>query len=239
MPPKTKTNALAQRKAEQLKQQQKQKTRRLIWFSTVGVLLVLIIAVLAIQPQPKSETASCDYANLPVLGNAEAPVKIVEFGDFQCPACKNVNQLIKPELVKDYVDQGKAAFYFMNLPILGTDSHTAALAAQSVFHQNPDAYWTYFDAIYERQGDENSGWASAEFLVALAKELKLPIDYDQLQKDITEATYKNEVDEQYAKGDKLGVNSTPTFFINGIEYAGNVGDYAALKKYIDQELQGK
>ncbi|RRJ67027.1 DsbA family protein [Paenibacillus oralis] len=237
MPPKTKTNALAQRKAEQLKQQQKQKTRRLIWFSTVGVLLVLIIAVLAIQP--KAKATSFDYANLPVLGNAEAPVKIVEFGDFQCPACKNVNQLIKPELVKDYIDQGKVAFYFMNLPFIGTDSTTAALAAQAVYHQNSDAYWTYFDAIYERQGDENAGWASAEFFVELAKELKLPIDYDQLQKDIAEATYQNEVEAQYAKGNKLGVDSTPTFFINGLEYAGNVGDYAALKKYIDQELQSK
>lgn len=237
MPPKTKTNALAQRKAEQLKQQQKLKTRRLIWFTTVGLLLVLIIVVLSIQP--KAKAASFDYANLPVLGSADAPVKVLEFGDFQCPACKNINELIKPELVKDYIDQGKVAFYFMNLPFIGADSTTAALAAQSVYHQSNDAYWTYFDAIYEHQGAENAGWATAEFLVDLAKQLELPIDYELLQKDIAEATYQSEVEEQFAQGNKLGVDSTPTFFINGLEYAGNPGDYSALKKYIDQELGGK
>ncbi|MGG6310984.1 DsbA family protein [Paenibacillus macerans] len=237
MPPKTATNALAQRKAEQLKQQQKMKTRRLIWFTTVGLLLVLIIVVLSIQPKPKA--ASFDYESLPVLGKADAPVKVLEFGDYQCPSCKHVNELIKPDLAKDYIDQGKVAFYFMNLPFIGTDSFTAALAAQSVYHQSNDAFWTYFDAIYELQGAENSGWASAEALVDLAKQLELPIDYDLLQKDIAEGTYQSEVEAQLAQGNKLGVDSTPTMFINGVEYAGNLGDYGALKKAIDQELSGE
>jgi len=237
MPPKTTKNALAKRKAEQQKQQQQLKRRRLIWFSTVGLLLILIIVVLTIQPKPKP--VEFDYAALPVLGQADAPVKIVEFGDYQCPSCKHVNELIKPELAKDYIDQGKVAFYFMNLPFIGSDSFTAALAAQSVYHQSNEAFWTYFDAIFERQGEENSGWASPEFLVNLAKELELPIDYDLLQKDIAEATYQDEVSAHLARGDKLGVDSTPTFFINGIEYAGNLGDYETLKKTIDNELAGE
>lgn len=150
MPPKTTKNALAKRKAEQQKLQQQLKRRRLIWFSTVGLLLILIIVVLTIQPKPKP--VEFDYAALPVLGQADAPVKIVEFGDYQCPSCKHVNELIKPELAKDYIDQGKVAFYFMNLPFIGSDSFTAALAAQSVYHQSNDAFWKYFDAIFERQG---------------------------------------------------------------------------------------
>lgn len=234
MPPKTKTNALARRKAEQLKEQQKMKTRRLIWFTTVGLLIVLIIAVLAFQPAPKA--AEFDYANLPVLGQADAPVKVVEFGDYQCPACKSVNEMVKPNLVKDYIDEGKVAFYFMNLPFIGTDSFTAALAAQAVYHQNQEAFWPYFDAIYEHQGEENAGWASKEFLVELAKQLELPIDYELLQQDIAEATYQSEVEAHLAQGNSLRVDSTPTFFINGIEYVGHLGDYEALKKTIDLEL---
>lgn len=78
-----------------------------------------------------------------------------------------------------------------------------------------------------------------EFLVNLAKELELPIDYDLLQKDIAEATYQEEIEAHLSRGDKLGVNSTPTFFINGVEYAGNLGDYEALKKTLDNELSAE
>lgn len=235
MPPKANNNALAQRKKEQLKQ--KQKTRRLIWFTTVGVVLALIIVAVLIQP--KSKAAEFDYANLPVLGNPEAPVKIVEFGDFKCPACKQVNELIKPQLLKDYIDQGKVAFYFVNLPFISPDSYTAALAVQSVYHQNEKVYWNYFDEVYKNQGDEKTEWATADFLVDLAKKTNLDLDYDKLNQDIVDKTYKSEVDAQYALGDKLKVDSTPTFFINGIQYPADLGDYSALKKYIDHELEGK
>lgn len=184
MPPKANNNALAQRKKEQLKQ--KQKTRRLIWFTTVGVILALIIVAVLIQP--KSKAAEFDYANLPVLGNPEAPVKIVEFGDFKCPACKQVNELIKPQLLKDYIDQGKVAFYFVNLPFISPDSYTAALAVQSVYHQNEKVYWNYFDEVYKNQGDEKTEWATADFLVDLAKKTNLDLDYDKLNQDIVDKT---------------------------------------------------
>ncbi len=236
LPPKKQGNALAQRKAEAEKKLQQQRKRRLIWFSTVGVLLVLIIVVLSLDPKPVVKAASFDYDNLPVLGQNDAPVKIVEFGDFKCPACKIANDTIKPQLVSDYIEQGDVAFHFMNLPFIGPDSTTAALAVQSVYHQNKEAYWTYFDAIYENQGEEKTQWATVDFLVGLAKEINLPVDYDLLQKDIENKTYQNEVDEQYGKADKLNIDSTPTFFINGVEFTGNLGNYDELKQAIDEAL---
>ncbi|GIO88164.1 hypothetical protein J25TS5_50960 [Paenibacillus faecis] len=236
MPPKKTGNAMTQRKAEAERQAQQQRRRRVIWFSTVGVLLVLIIVVLSLDPKPKAKVASFDYENLPMLGQSDAPVKVVEFGDFKCPTCKMANETIKTQLVSDYIDQGKAVFYFMNLPFLGKDSMTAALAVQSVYHQNKDAYWPYFDAIFSKQGDERTEWATVDFLVGLAEELKLEVDYEQLRKDIENKTYQKEVDEQYAKGDALGVDSTPTFFINGQEFAGNVGSYDEFKKAIEEAI---
>lgn len=227
---------MAQRKAEAERQAQQQRRRRVIWFSTVGVLLVLIIVVLSLDPKPKPKVASFDYGNLPVLGQSDAPVKVVEFGDFKCPTCKMANETIKTQLVSDYIDQGKVAFYFMNLPFLGRDSMTAALAVQSVYHQNQDAYWPYFDAIFSKQGDERTEWATVDFLVGLAEELKLEVDYEQLRKDIENKTYQKEVDEQYAKGDALGVDSTPTFFINGQEFTGNLGSYDEFKKAIEEAI---
>lgn len=236
MPPKKQGNALSQRKAAAEKLEKQERKRRVIWFSTVGVLLIAIIVVLSLDLKPAVKAASFDYENLPVLGQSDAPVKIVEFGDFQCPSCKVANETIKPQLVSDYIEQGKAAFYFVNLPFISEDSTTAALAVQSVYHQNKDAYWTYFDAIYSNQGEEKTGWATVDFLVGLAKEIDLPVDYDLLQKDIEQRTYLNEVNEQYAKGQSLGISGTPTFYINGVEFTGNLGNYSELKQAIDNEI---
>lgn len=224
----------AQQKAAELK---KKRMRQVLWFSTVGALLVLIVVVLTIQPKPKAVTF--DYSNLPVLGNPDAAVKIIEFGDYKCPACKGFNEVVKPQLVQEYVNQGKVAFHFMNLPFIGPDSNTAALAAQSVFHQNPEAYWTYLDAIYAAQGDEDTQWATPEFLIELAKQHNLPVDYALLEKDIKEGTYQDEVDEHSAKANKLNVDSTPTLFVNGVQFTGDFRDYSELRKAVESELQGE
>ncbi|MNO21521.1 Disulfide bond formation protein D precursor [compost metagenome] len=239
MPPKQKTNSMSQRKLEAEQQAKKQRKRQVIWVSTVAILLALIVVVLAIDPKPAQKVESFDYENLAVLGSTDAPVKIVEFGDFKCPACKNVNDFLKPKLVSDYIDQGKVAFYFMNLPFLGPDSNTAALAIQSVYHLNKDEYWTYFDAIYNNQGDENTEWATPEFLVEIAKQANISVDYDQLKQDIEQETYQSEVDAQFARANTLGINSTPTFFINGVEYTENIGDYAKLQQTINDAIEGK
>ncbi|RUT40705.1 DsbA family protein [Paenibacillus anaericanus] len=242
MPPKKKSEVMAQRKAEAIKLKQQQKKRRLIWFGTVGVVLILVIVALAIQSTTTSKSTAkvetFDYANLPVLGNPDAPVKIVEFGDFKCPSCKTFNETIKPQLQSDYIDQGKVAFYFMNLSFIGPDSYTAALAAQSVYHQDNDLFWTYLDAIFKNQGDEQEEWATADFLVNVAKQENLSIDYDLLKKDIEEMTYKSEVDAHNAKADELKLGGTPTLFINGKEYTSeNYGDYDAMKQAIDLAAQ--
>lgn len=239
MPPKKKSNALAQRKSEQMKQKQQQKTRRIIWFSTVGVLLALCIIVLAIPTKPSDQSEAFDYASLPVLGDPNAPVKIVEFGDYKCPACSIFNELVKPQIQSDFIDQGKAAFYFMNYPFLGDDADTAALAAQAVYHQSNEAFWRYFDALYKNQGNESEQWATVDFLVELAEKENIGIDYELLRKDIEEKTYQKEVDEHRNKANQLRVQGTPSIFINGKSFNGNFGDYAEIKKLIENELKGE
>ncbi|HEY4392356.1 MAG TPA: DsbA family protein [Paenibacillus sp.] len=234
MPPKKQKSAMAQRNAAAEQAKKKQRTRRIVWFSTVGILLILIVVVLSIKP--KASAASFDYENLPRLGQADAPIKIVEFGDFKCPACKTANDVIKPHLISDYINSGKVAFYFMNLPFISPDSTTAALAAQSVFHQSKDDYWTYFDALYHNQPDEKLAWATPDYLVDLAKQANLSIDFDLLRKDIENQTYIKEVNEHQSKASKLGVSGTPTYYINGVEYLGRYDDYAEFEQQVKAAL---
>ncbi|OKP77529.1 disulfide dehydrogenase [Paenibacillus helianthi] len=206
------------RRAEQ--EQQKQKTRILI-ISTVAIVVIIFTLLFILASKDSSSNAGSgkavdfNYSELPRLGKADAPVKIVEFGDFKCPACSNFAGVIKPQLAQEYVNQNKAAIYFVNMAFIGPDSETASLAALSVYHQNSEAFWTYYDAIYANQGDEKAEWATEEFLVNLAEKQKLPIDLDLLRKDIKEKTYESELQRDISLAKDSGVTSTPTVFING------------------------
>ncbi|AIQ47516.1 disulfide dehydrogenase [Paenibacillus sp. FSL R7-0273] len=214
----------AKSKNEQLvAQMEKQKKKTLIVIVATIVLVAVIFAGLFMLANKDSSTAGTaaepvefNYSTLTRLGSEDAPVKIVEFGDYKCPACAQFAGVIKPQLVQEYVNQDKAALYFVNLAFLGPDSTTAALAALSVYNQNSDAFWKYYDAIYANQGDENKEWATADFLVELAQKENLQIDYDLLRKDIEEKTYKSQIDSEIQLATASGVSSTPSLFVNGV-----------------------
>lgn len=215
---------------------QRKKMQRLVWI-TVGCLVVALISLVVFSKPATAPQAQFAYEKLPMLGNPNAPVKIVEFGDFKCPTCQYFSQQIKPQLMHDYVEKGIVSFYFMNYTIIGPDSYTAALAAQSIYHQSNDAFWRFYKDIYDNQGDEKKQWATPEFLTELAKKAALPIDYNKLQQDIAAKTYQDEVNEQYNTAEQNGVNGTPTLFINGKKFE-DVFNYDALKAAIEEAQKG-
>lgn len=219
------------RKIQQMEQEkQRKRMQKLWWITGIAVVALIVVAVIF---APKPDAAAFNYDQLPTLGKADAPIKIVEFGDYKCPSCKIFSQQIEPQLKKDFIDNGMASLSFMNFTIIDPDSVTAALAGQAIFHQNKDAYWKFYDSIYKNQGQEHVTWATPDYLVNLAKQEKLDLDYDKLQKDIVDKTYQSEVDSHNSKARQLNVQSTPTLFINGVEFT-DVFDYAALKKAIEQ-----
>jgi protein-disulfide isomerase len=222
---------------EQRIQQAKQQAlmKRLIWITAACVIVIAaVIALVQYKPKP----LVLQYDQLPVLGDTKAPVKIVEFGDYKCPTCQYFSQNIEPQIKKDFVDKGTASFYFMNFTIIGPDSNTAALAAQSVFHQNKDEFWKYYDILYKNQGNEKIQWATPQFLTDLAKKEGLSVDYDKLLKDINDKTYQKEVDEHNAFANKNHFNSTPTILING-KKIDNGTDYNAIKSAIEKAQKGE
>ncbi|WP_438347666.1 thioredoxin domain-containing protein [Paenibacillus sp. FA6] len=240
MKPKKNANAIAMRKAE--REQQRKLTQRIMWITGAGII-VLAILFLVLKPSPNespnNNTVSFPYENLPVIGEPDAPVKIVEFGDFKCPSCQYFSQQFKPQLMKDFVDKGLVSFYYMNYLIIDPDkdSNTAALAAQSVYHQNNEEFWKYYHAIYDNQQDERTIWATPEFLVELARKENIAVDYELLAADIKNKTYQNEVDEHQKIATKNDVRSTPTVFINGSEFKAPKGlNYNDLAKAINDEI---
>ncbi|WP_235775553.1 MULTISPECIES: DsbA family protein [Paenibacillus] len=209
-----------QERRRQEQERQKKKTRILLIASVVLVIAIFAgLFALASQNSGSKSTASLsaefDYSTLPRLGQADAPVKLVEFGDFQCPSCAQFSNSIKPELMDKYINTGQAALYFVNMSFIGPDSETASLAALSVYHQNSDVFWKFYDAMYSNQGAENSGWATEDKLVELAKKEQLDIDYDLLRTDIQNRTYADELSRDNKTASDNGVTSTPTLFVNG------------------------
>ncbi len=202
--------------------------------SIVGGLIVVIAAVILIVARSSGkDPVTFDYANLPRLGNAHAPVKVVEFADFKCPACKYFHENVFPQLQRTYIDTGEVRFYFMNFPFLGPDSTTAAIAGMAIFHQNPSSFWDYYNAMYDNQGDERSQWATPNFILRLATHDVPGINYTLLGQQIAQAKFKSEVDAQYSRGENLGVNSTPTLFINGHEFL-DFSSWPALQAAIEK-----
>lgn len=224
------------------KQPVKKQSNKSLIVLTLAIVAVIVVIILGINHQSKQQAElankvyDIDYTGMPMKGNADAPVKIVEFGDYKCPVCQYFAQNVTPQLEKDFIDTGKAALYFANYSFIGPDSTTAALAAEAVQQQGGDeAFWTYYKTIYDNQKDEKTNWATSDYLVQLAKDAKLSIDFDKLKKDIDDKTYQSEVNKDNASVGPLNVTGTPTLFINGVQYTGNL-DYASIKAAVDEAV---
>lgn len=169
--------------------------------------------------------------NLPVMGNKDAKVKVVEFADFQCPFCKQWFSTVETNLINDYVKTGKVAFYWRDYPFLGQESTWAANAARCANDQGK--FWDFHDYLYNHQGQENSGTFSKDNLKQFAADMGL--DTNKFNNCVDSDQFAKDAQTDLADGQKAGVNGTPTVFINGVSVVG-AQPYTAFKTIIDQEL---
>lgn len=173
----------------------------------------------------------------PTLGDSDAPVTVVEFGDFKCPACKAWGDNIYPMLVNDYVDTGKVKFSFINVLFHGEESKLGSLAAESVYKQNPDVYWDFHEALFREQPSENhdSSWITPEKILEVANGVN-GIDTEQLKSSLEDNSEISEVNKDTELVTEFNVQLTPTIMVNGtmIEDPFN---YEAIKDTIDNALE--
>lgn len=221
----------------------KQKIQTLtLWTAIVLVLvggLYFLTSFLSDQQAKPVNEKIFAYERQPVIGNPDAPVKIVEFGDYKCPVCKRFAEEIFPQLKRDFLDTGKVGMYFIDKPFIGEDSVTASMAGEAVYRQKPEAFWTYYKAVYAHQGLESDRWATVPFLVELAKKEVPDIDHSRMERELNDQVYMEEVEADRKIAAELGVDSVPTLFINGKRVDQNVVfDYPSLKKQIEEELKG-
>lgn len=176
-----------------------------------------------------------------ILGSANAPVTIVEYGDYQCPFCSRFFSQTEPLLIQNYVNTGKAKMVFRDFPFLGPESTAAAEAAQCAEDQNK--LWAYHDALYnaklqdeQKGGGENDGFYNRALFLKLAGQLGL--NAATFTTCIDSGANASRVDQAKADATSAGVNSTPTFFVNDTQIVGSQ-PYAQFQAAIATALAGK
>jgi protein-disulfide isomerase len=154
-----------------------------------------------------------------VLGAPDATIELVEYGDFQCPYCREAFFVVK-ELQERFAS--KLRFVFRNFPLSEAHEYAmdAALAAEAAAKQ--DRFWEMHDAIYNRQSELNE-----TLLLTLAKELGL--DLQRFTEDMEAPKLLSRVESDFESGVRSGVNGTPTFYVNGKRYN---GDYRELSSFL-------
>jgi protein-disulfide isomerase len=175
-----------------------------------------------------------------VLGNANAPITLVEYGDYQCPFCTKFFTESQPQIQKDYIDTGKVKMIFRNFNFLGPESEAAAEAAECSVDQNK--FWAYHNALYAAKaadeasgGGENDGFYTRALFLKLARAQGLNIAV--FTSCIDGKKYTAKVAQEKSDAGNAGVNSTPTFFANGNQILG-AQPYAEFKQLFDSLLKG-
>lgn len=176
---------------------------------------------IALQP-PKVDVSIDDD---PVLGAKDAPVTIVEFSDFQCPYCRRVQPTLK-RLMQEY--EGKVKLVFRDFPLrnIHPQAQKAAEAAQCADDQGK--FWPYHDKLFEQTA------LQIDDLKKYAEELEL--DMEAFSTCLDSDKYAAEVEKDLQDGRRVGVNSTPSFYINGQPLSGAAA-YENFQELVDAALE--
>ncbi len=172
-----------------------------------------------------SNPVQIDIGDSPVKGSADAKVIIVEFSDFQCPFCAVGSQRMD-EIEKKYQDKVKFVYKFFPLP--GHDmAMPAAKATLAAGMQNK--FWQMYDLIFKNQRNLKD----KEVFEKFAQTLKL--NMDKFKKDIQNPEYEKRIMADVELGNKLGIDGTPAYYVNGISIVG-AQPFEKFKAMIDQSL---
>jgi len=213
----------------------KSEAKVLLISTLVGIAALAGIIVFANNAAPLVESQPVDPAVL-VRQNSHqtntAPLKVtmVEFGDYQCPACYLAHLSLKAVL-KDY--NNSVNFVYRNFPLSQhANAMIAARAAEAAADQGK--FWEMHDKLYETQQQWQDLPKPDDTFISYAKDLGL--NADQFKSDIASTKYDARINADRADGIASGVNSTPTFYINNLKFKGALS-YGDFVKAIEEELK--
>ena len=190
------------------------------------------------QIGPKKITMDTFLSNgSPILGDPNAPITLVEFGDYQCHYCNVFFQSIEKDILKNYVDTGKVKIIFKDYNIIGEDSVIASQGAHCANDQG--LFWEYHDILYSNWTGENNGWASPENLAIFAQQIGL--NMNKWSECMKKGSHSQIILKSNDDARTLELTGTPAFFI--INSEGKVSKlfgaqpFEVFKKIFDSQLE--
>jgi len=172
---------------------------------------------LAIKPTPEMDSIGPTEITMetfvengsPVLGNPNASITLVEFGDYQCHYCHVFFESIEGKIMKNYIETGKVKMIFKDYNIIGKDSVKASQGAHCANDQG--LFWEYHDILYSNWTGENNGWASGVNLANYAQDIGL--EMNQWTDCMSQQKHSKTILDSNEDAKKLQLTGTPAFFI--------------------------
>lgn len=221
------------------KQEQNRRFKKFgIWAAVAVILVAAVFGLFQLANSPQvTKTSSGRLPEItkddPTTGTPSAKVTLVEYADFQCPACAAYHPMVK-QILTEF--NGKIYFVYRYFP-LTTIHQNAMISAQSAYAAGlQNKFWEMHDMLFQTQNSWANSSKARETFIDYAR--KLDLDIDKFTKDIDSGEAKKFINDTYSKGLAIGVNSTPTFFLNG-EKIQNPRTYDDFKKLIENEINKK
>jgi protein-disulfide isomerase len=194
-----------------------------------GMIGLFLIANKSDTPAPVGDKTKLTRETSHKTGSGA--ITMVEFGDYQCPACSSTHTSIK-QLIKDY--EGKITFYFRNFPLtnLHKNAQASSQAAEAAGAQGK--FWEMHDKLYEAQDEWSNLSDPTDKFVSYATGFGL--DIEKFKKALADKQFQTIIDQDSADADALSVQGTPTFFFNGTQYTGKA-TYADLRDHVEKLLK--
>lgn len=211
--------------------------RILLWLGALAGIAVLVFAVmkLASKETAPGDTTPKILANAISesdwsRGNKDANVTLIEYGDFQCPACASYHPLVK-QAFQEFGNDVHFAFRHFPLRTPHPNAQLAAQAAEAAGRQGK--FWEMHDMLFEHQQE----WSPKSRPNSLFTDYagRIGIDQARFEKDLESDEVENEVDQDFRSGNSSGVDATPTFYLNGTKIK-SPQSYDELKKLLTDAI---
>jgi len=230
---------------------EKKSNPQLIWWLAGGGCVVLLCAAVFVgwlvfmgpqvtqlfnAPQVVAPEANPrPQANGNTMGDPNAPVRIIEYGDFQCPYCLRFWQQTEPQIIETYITTGEVYFEYRSVgAFIGPESAAAAEAAYCAGDQGK--FWEYHDTLFANWTGENVGDFTAAKLQQYAETVGL--DQKAFNSCMANGTHAARVQQDADDAQADGIHATPSFLINGTLIEG-AQPFEVFQEQIEAELQGQ
>ena len=143
----------------------------------------------------------------PIMGNIDAPITILEWGDYQCTYCYQFHQNTLNIINEEFIKTGKVKIIFKDFPLNGYESKLAAEASYCA--QDQQKYWEYHNELYKNWAGERTGWITRDSLTKFAEIVEL--NTEEFNKCLDDQKYQNKVNSMYEFGKEIGIDATHSF----------------------------